>query len=289
VELELRPARRLLLVPGLRFDYYSNLPDWTLDPRLSARYEVTDASVLKWGVGVFSQPPLYYELLPGIGNPRLAPYHALHTSLGLEQRLGDAVEIGVEGFYKRLTERVVGTPGNAPPRFLNDGVGRIYGVELSGKLKTGRAFGYLAYTLSRSERRDRNEAWRLFDQDQTHILSVVASYALGRGWEVGGRFRLISGNPLTPVVGAVYDAGIDQYRALHGPSWSERAPAYHQLDLRVEKEWKMAAWSLAAYLDLQNAYNHANVEGEQYSFDYSRRESATGLPILPNLGLRGEL
>ena len=46
---------------------------------------------------------------------------------------------------------------------------------------------------------------------------------------------------------------------------------------------------LSAYLDVQNVYNRANPEGLQYSFDYSKSAVAAGLPLLPVLGLRGEL
>lgn len=63
---------------------------------------------------------------------------------------------------------------------------------------------------------------------------------------------------------------------------------FHQLDLRVDKEWKFDVWSLRAYLDVQNAYNHQNVEGVSYNFNYSQSMQLTGLPIIPSLGLRGD-
>jgi len=289
VELEIRPIDRVLLVPGLRFDYYGYVGEWSLDPRLTSRFEVTDSTTIKSGVGIYSQPPIYYEAIPGFTNPDVEPYHALHTSLGVEQKLGSHLEVGLEGFYKHIIHRVVSTPGGAPPRFINDGRGRIYGAELSAKYQSEDTFGYFAYTLSRSERQDRSDPWRLFEQDQTHILSLVLSHQLGRGWELGGRFRLVSGNPETPVEGAVYDAGPGVYRPIWGPVNSERAPMFHQLDLRVEKKWQLGAVSLAAYLDLMNAYNAKNEVGKSYSYDYSESESASGLPIVPNLGIRGEL
>jgi TonB family protein len=289
VELEIRPISRLLLVPGLRFDYYGYVGEYSIDPRLSTRYEVTDTTTAKWGVGIYSQPPIYYEAIPGFTNPDIKPFYALHTSIGVEQQLSSELEVGVEGFYKRLIDRIVSTPGGHPPRLVNDGVGRIYGAELSAKYQSRDTYGYLAYTLSHSERRDRNGPWRLFEKDQTHILSVVMSHKLGRGWEAGARFRLVSGDPDTPVVGAVYDAGIDQYRPLHGPIFSEREPLFHQLDLRVEKQWSFSDWSLAAYLDVQNAYNAKHIEGTDYSFDYSESRGIEGMPIFPNLGIRGEI
>ena len=38
-----------------------------------------------------------------------------------------------------------------------------------------------------------------------------------------------------------------------------------------------------------NVYLNAPILGTQYSFDYSERSEVEGLPILPSIGLRGEL
>jgi outer membrane receptor protein involved in Fe transport len=290
-EVSLRPIEHVLVVPGVRADYYNNLRAWTLDPRLAVRHELTDFTTFKAGVGLFSQAPQWYEALEGVSNPELDPYHALHWSAGVEQKLGDAVELDVEGFYKRLFERVVPTEGGRAPHLVNDGRGRIYGAEIGASLRPSpRTFAYLAYTLSRSERQDRNAAWRLFDDDQTHVLSAVFSQRFGAGWQAGARFRLISGRPFTPVLSAVYDARVDLYRPVYAPINSEREATFHQLDVRVEKQWRITSdFKLAAYLEVLNAYNASNPEGVRYSYDYSKRETVSGLPILPNLGVRGEL
>jgi hypothetical protein len=185
---------------------------------------------------------------------------------------------------------VVGTPGGRPPYLVNEGTDRIWGAELSARFQPSeRTFGYVAYTLSRSERRSGDESWRLFDRDQTHVLSAVASQRLGAGWELGARFRYVTGSPTTPVVAAVYDARVGQYRPVYGPLNSERQAAFHQLDVRVEKQWKVSDLDLAVYLEVLNAYNARNPEGTRYSYDYSQQETVSGLPVLPNLGVRGEL
>lgn len=289
-EMSWRPVERVLIVPGVRADYFEQIDAWSVDPRLGVRLEASDQTTLKGGVGLFTEPPEWYEPLDGVGNPALDPYRALHLSAGVEQKLGAGVELGLEAFYKRLWDRVVGTPGGVPPYLINDGSGRIVGAELSAGVRpTPRTFGYVAYTLSRSERRNGNEDWRVFDNDQTHVLSAVASQKLGAGWELGARFRYVTGNPRTPVVAAVYDARIDQYRPVYGAVNSEREEAFHQLDVRVEKQWHISELTLAVYLEVMNAYNQQNPEGTRFSYDYSERETVSGMPILPNLGVRGEL
>jgi hypothetical protein len=288
-EVEWRPITPILIVPGIRVDYYSDQRAFTVDPRLTTRYELSETVSLKGGVGIYSQNPQYYELLRNLGNPKLEPYHALQFSAGVEHHATKALSVGTEGFYKRLYNRIVSTPGGQEPYFTNHGVGRIYGVELSARYSGPRLSGWFAYTLSRSERQDRNESWRLFEADQTHILAFTGNYRLGRGWECGGRFRLISGNPYTKVKSAVYDANVDVYQPVNASPFSARNPLFHQLDARVEKTWQFTQWKIAWYVDVQNVYNAKNYEGFDYSYDYQKRQRVAGLSFVPNLGLRGEL
>jgi TonB family protein len=290
VELGLRPAPRVLLVPGIRADYYGDIGRSSFDPRLTSRLEITPNFTLKSGVGYYTQAPQYWQALAVVGNPQIEPYRALQTSFGFEERAGTRAKFGVEGFYKRLTNRIIGTPGDVAPHFINDGDGRIYGVEVSAEYHPGpSSFFYLAYTLSRSERRDGDGPYRLFDHDEPHVLALTASQSLGRGWLIGARFRLISGDPSTAVVGSTYDARTGVYVPQYGAVNGQRDPAFQQLDVRGEKTWHIGTGSVSAYLDVLNVYNAKNPQGYQYSFDYSKKEAVSGLGLFPNLGLKGEL
>jgi hypothetical protein len=94
---------------------------------------------------------------------------------------------------------------------------------------------------------------------------------------------------VTPVVGSVYDGNYDMYRPVYGRINSARNAAFHKLDVRLERAWKRSWGSIAAYLDVQNAYNRSNPEGRYYNYDYSQTRTIPGLPIIPSLGIRGEL
>ena len=291
VEVGLHPFDPLQIQAGVRVDWSDEIKKWNVDPRLSARYALDEHWTIKAGVGLFSQPPQFQESARLLGNPQLMPNRALHVGAGFDHKFNDTFSIGVEGFYKWLDELVVSTADGLSPNFVNAGVGRIYGLEVSARARPmGRFFGFLSYTFSKSERRDQpNAAWRLFDYDQTHILTLAAGYRLGRGWEVGGTFRLVSGNPTTPIVGSIYDARYDSYLPINGAVNSSRLPLFHRLDVRVEKKWTFTSWSLAAYLDVQNVYNRQNQEGIRYNFDFSQSTVLPGLPIIPSIGLRGEI
>ena len=131
------------------------------------------------------------------------------------------------------------------------------------------------------------ETWFLSPFDQTHILSLVASVRLGRGWETGLRLRFVTGNPTTPVVQGLFVADTSNYESLSGKPFSSRVQSFFQLDLRVEKKWTFDAWTLSAYLDIQNVTNHANTEFVIYDYRYRDNWNVPGIPILPSFGVSG--
>ena len=149
-------------------------------------------------------------------------------------------------------------------------------------------WGWVAYTLSRAERRDEpGEDFRLFDFDQTHILTVVASGKLPWGLELGIRFRYVTGNPETPVERAVFDADTGVYSPVYGAANTTRVPDFLQLDVRLDKEWLFDTWRLLTYIEIQNATNRMNPEGLRYNYDYSESDVVGGLPIIPGFGIKG--
>ncbi len=305
-DLELVPNPRLRIVPGVRVDYARDSGHTDLSPRINARYDIVPGpsdeaperrrTTIKGGVGVFDQPPQFQETDEVFGTPGLESNRAVHYSLGAEQELTRQIELGVEGFYKDLTNQVARAPAASGFAYNNDGSGYVIGAETLLKYKPDdRFFGWVAYTLSRSVRQESPDSDPyLFQYDQTHNLIMLGSYRLGRGWEFGARFRVVSGNLQTPVVNppslpALYAADAGAYAPLQGKAFSERLPLFHQLDLRIDKRWQLKGWKLSAYLDVQNVYNNAAAEGLVYNYNYNQRQYQTGIPIIPSIGLRGEI
>jgi TonB family protein len=295
VEGELKPIPNLLLLPGLRVDYFSSVHETVAQPRVTARWSATSRLTFKGGVGWFAQEPSPDQTDPSFGNPALKTEHALHTSVGAEYKPRPWITLDVTGYYKDISNLVSRTNAlsdtGTPLTYDNHGQGRAIGLELVARHEFTHNFaGWFAYTLSRSTRRDSGSTEdRLFDFDQTHILTLIGSYLLPRNWQIGGRFRLISGNPITPVGGSVYNASLDRYQPTYGAINSARLPMFHQLDVRVDKRWVFPRWMFNLYLDIQNIYNRPNVEDFDYNFDFSRSNPQQGLPILPILGMKAEI
>jgi outer membrane receptor protein involved in Fe transport len=292
--LDVSPGAGLKLLPGVRVDYSQDTARWNVDPRFAARWTVANGTTLKGGVGLYHQQPHPYESISPFGTPGLKNPGAIHTSVGVEQELGHGFDVSIEGFHKKFIDLVVAHAAESSTtsgtRYDNAGSGRAYGLELLLKGKTGRFTGWLAYTLSHSERRDApGERTYLFEYDQTHVLSALANLDLGRGWTFGGRFRYVSGRPYTPYVGGLVDLDSGSYTPVSGARLSARQEPFHALDLRIEKQWTFTDWKLAAYVDVRNVYNHKNPEGTVYRYDFAQSQPASGIPFLPIVGLRGEL
>jgi outer membrane receptor for ferrienterochelin and colicin len=292
--LEVKPFPWLTTTLGVRVDSFPRNAILVLQPRGSARARLREGTTLIASGGLYTRPPDYQDENL---DKHLGPERAIQTALGLEQSLGP-FSLQLTGFYidrsnllVAATDRESGTSGMGVGTYINEGTGRSYGAETLLRIKRDDFFGWLAYTLARSERTDHpGDATRLFDFDQTHNLVLVASWKLGRDkrWRLGGRFQYTSGAPYTPVIGAVYMSDQNIYRAEYGRINSVRNEAQHQLDLRVDRRFECNGWSLSAYLDVANVYMHAPVIDYQYNYDYTQREKVTGLPILPAIGIRGE-
>jgi hypothetical protein len=133
-----------------------------------------------------------------------------------------------------------------------------------------------------------------FTFDQTHVLNLAVSWNINTRWRLGARFQLATGNPTRPVTGAFYDADTDRFRPLfpaqqEGGGDRERLPTFHQLDVRVDYRFRLGPFDMSAYLDVINTYYAQNTEAWLYQYDFARRTNFPGVPILPTLGVTGEL
>jgi len=297
LEAELSAIERLTVTSGVRLERIEPIGDFVIDPRLSARVQLSEPWAVVAGVGIFHQPPSPDETAAGFGNPDLSAEQAIHYSLGGEYKPRPHLQLDATVFYKdmsALVSRAAGTVDDGGALSLlnynNGGRGRVYGLEVLAKHAfSNNFFGWITYTVSRAERLDYgSDTWRLFDFDQTHILTVIGSYQLPWNWQLGAAWRLTSGNPETPVVGAVFDSDQDEYKRILGAPNSGRLPPFHQLDLRVDKRWIYDTWRLSVYLDVQNVYNQTNTNFRDYNFDFSQVQQQQGLPVLPLLGAKGE-
>ncbi|MDE0634222.1 MAG: TonB-dependent receptor [Candidatus Poribacteria bacterium] len=278
----------LSVVYGLRFDYFNQIDQLSIQPRGSLRVELPNSSELQFAYGIYNQTPIPAQLSTSVGNPELKSSQASHFIVELKRQLSQDTEIKIAAYYKDLVNLVTSDELSV---FLNQGVGYAQGTELFLRHQSGdRFFGWVSYAYALSKRRDRlGEPYRYYSFDQTHVATLAASYNLTPTWEFGAKWQYRTGNPYTPVVDAtrIPDPrnGKLIYLPIYGEKNSERLPPYHRLDLRVSKVFRFNSWKLGFFLELLNAYNRKNLLDYQYEEDYKDKNPIYQFPILPYLGI----
>ncbi len=310
IEADITPfGDKLHIIPGLRLDpnfrsisqrtpRADSAPaigafeqDFVVEPRLAVRWAVLDRLTLHAAAGIYSQQPATGDLSATFGNPLLPIARAYHLVAGAAFEPFEKLTVELTGFATFLNELTMRN-GQASPlvaeALLASGQGRTTGIQtLIRRELSDQVFGWVAYTLMRSERKNNDDAaWRLFDYDQTHVLSTVLVWSPLKGFEVGGRFRVSSGYPRTKVVGTYVDAMRNRAQPFFGEQNGMRIPMFMQLDVRVSQMFKLGSTELQAYLEVQNVTNRVNTEELVYSPDFSRQGRIQSLPILPVAGVQ---
>lgn len=305
-------GNKLHVVPGARVEPYVNIagrarparegsPDQKVatedigaEPRLLLRYAPTEKVSFQAAGGYYRQPANPADLSAVFGNPSLNVGRAVHAVVGARYAFLPSYSAEATGFMTRSWDIGSRNPSENPrisEVLVQEGEGRSTGVQVLLRKEKGdsRYFGWVAYTFLVSERRDAGKTdYRLFDYDQTHVLTALGALDLGAGFEAGLRVRLATGYPRVSVTGSFYDAQAGRYEPTLGAQNSIRIPMFFQLDARVAKTFEFSSSKLQIYLDVQNATNQQNPEEIAYSPDYAEQRYVIGMPILPVLGARFE-
>jgi hypothetical protein len=298
--------QKLSLSLGLRSDIntYSvemSNPLSQLSPRFSLSYGLNDKLNINFSTGRYYQLPPYTalgysdsssELINKQNNLR---YIAVdHFVTGLELVPSENIQVTLEGFYKNYSRYPFSVRDSVPlstksadygifgdEELVSTSDGRAYGVEVLGRLKEFKKINLVfSYTFVRSEFKGLDSRMIPSSWDNKHLLNVTATKKFNRNWDVGMKWRFVGGAPYTP-----YDFEKSSFKEawdLQGQGYldyskfnSLRLKAFHQLDLRVDKQYFFKNWSLMLYADVQNVYNH---KADQPAL-LIRESDSNGIPV----------
>lgn len=279
---------RLLITGGIRMDgadfgKTAQNPFNQISPRVSFSYQLKPNLFATANAGIYYQKPPYtvlgYRSNEGDLVNQLNDVRFIRNAqaiAGLEFVVPEKYRrFTVEGFYKKYSNYPssirngislanlgadFGVIGNEPVESNSEG--KAYGVEFLAQQRLFNNFyGIAAITLVRSEFTNPNtEGFLPSSWDNRFIVSLTAGKRFGKNWELGGRWRFLGGTPYTPYdleessLKSNWDlrnSGILDYSQINGV----RLPAFHQLDLRVDKKYYFPKWNLNWYVDIQNLYN----------------------------------
>ncbi|NBO37904.1 hypothetical protein EBU99_04900 [bacterium] len=289
-----KPTDELMLNPGVAFLQGNRSVQRAADPRFATRWQLIPGTALKGAVGTYSQRPGPQFDAPDYGNPNLTLERARHLVFGIEQNVIEDLDADLQFYQKKMWHLVGQATADRALRYENNIEGRAYGAEiLIRKARKGRWNGWLSYGWSHSERKDPALfVWRNFDFDRPHSVNVVGSYRVTGQWELSARWQYLSGGPFNIIEGSIFNQNTGRYRALSSSPTpvlninNGRNPAFAQLDVRTDYDFRMSDWTLSTYFELLNATNRENVQGYRYSPDYRSREEVLGTPLIPSFGIK---
>ncbi len=298
----LRQSGRLVVTGGVRGDYFSFNDEWTVSPRLSARYIWDELTTLTAATGVYHQAPTYRELrgepiyssrdstgsvlLPSL-NRDIQSQRALQFIAGVERFFPSVRFYGrAEAYYKGLTNLITYDVENVRTVYSgeNDADGYAFGFDLQlrgefvpgleswlnyGFLKTSEEFlqptAGVSGTVPRPTDRRHNVA--LFVQD--YVPNSTS-------WKVHLRALFGTGTPYTPPAPGAVVGGV-QLRD-PGNRNSQRYPEYRRVDLGLTKEATLAPRSPAGNpVRLELTGEVLNVFDMTNTISYSYVDDARGI------------
>jgi hypothetical protein len=298
---------RLNLSFGLRSDFNNYSSDMInplkqLSPRFSLSYNITPDLSFNFNTGRYFQLPPYTALgyrdndgsLANKVN-RISYIRADHIVAGFGLAPTENSQFTVEAFYKdyagypfSVAEGVPLSGKSADYGIFGDeellpvADGRAYGLELLGRLKEFRGTNMVfAYTFVRSEFRGPGQDYIPTAWDNRHLFSMTATKKFKKNWDTGFKWRFVGGAPYTPynedfsALREVWDItgqGVPDYSNYNG----SRLRAFHQLDIRVDKQYYFSRWTLMFYVDIQNVYNH---KADQPAI-LVRESDPSGVPVI---------
>lgn len=293
-----------LLSLGLRYSgFYAQQSDYHgLEPRLSARYQISARQALKLSLSRVYQ---YVHLLSNSGaslptdvwypsGQIVPPQRADQVALGFNQIFGDAQWLfSTEAFYKVMQNQLDLRDGaelfasNNLDAELVFGRGWSYGTEWYIEKTKGKLQGWLGYTLSWT--------WRQFGEsngnpainngepffpryDRRHDISLVLNYQLSERLTLSASWVYATGNAFTLAAGRFYFQGLSGDNLSVVPDVTERnglrLPAYHRMDWgliwQLNPKWGSADLTFSIY----NVYNRRNA----YFAYLETLEDNTGTP-----------
>jgi hypothetical protein len=276
---------RLSLSFGIRADaatyssWMSN-PLHQISPRIAASFSLSSVLSLNASTGRYYQLPPYtalgYSTPSGdlVNKKNLKYMGADHYIAGIQVDPSENIQLTLEGFYKNYFDYPYSVRDSVPlstksadygifgdEALVSSSRGRAYGFELLGRMKQFSKMNLVfSYTYVRSEFRGTSSAMIPSSWDNKHLLNLTATKSFDRNWDIGLKWRFVGGAPYTP-----YDEGKSSYKIawdLQGRAYLDygrfntlRLKSFHQLDIRVDKQYFFNKWSLMLYVDVQNVYN----------------------------------
>lgn len=189
------------------------------------------------------------------------PQYAHNFQIGYMREIFNGMfDVKFEAYYKMLYNQI--EYNGSPLDILNKeysadniiirGNGYNYGASIMLNKVTGNLTGWLSYSFGRAMRKYDvfGNKWFSANHERIHEINLVATYKIGKRWDIGGTFAYASGTPFTSV--KYFYIMNNNILTEFGEHNANRLADYIRLDLSVnydiiKKENVTAGFNLSIY------------------------------------------
>ena len=153
---------------------------------------------------------------------------------------------------------------------INQSEYKVRGVELYGAYQLSDKFSTSgSITWLDADNKSKSP----FQYDLSYFIRANFSYKPGGFWTIESILNSRQGRLFTPVVSSTYQTSLGVYEPFYS-SDAIRLPDYWNVGLSVSKMFLISAdFNFIAFASLNNALDHDNLSGYNYSEDYSETEA----------------
>ena len=282
------PMTDLYLETGLRHDRATWADDNLWSPRLGVAYSLTPRTALRAGWGRYYQSQSINDLDVHHGATEFDPAElSTHYVVGLEHTFARGIHARLDGYYKDITRmsdtyQNLRDPWEVFPEARNDDVllrldgARAAGVELFLKYDEGdRVSWWLSYARAKAEEKvsgiefdgllEERTGWLRRINNQDHTIYADVNYRPTTRWHLNLSWQYHTGWPLTTYTFVANRPYSDppapdlHMAAAHNGFRAADYPAYHRMDIRVNRDVVVGGQDLKVYLHVINLYNRENL------------------------------
>lgn len=297
-------TNRFELTLGGRSDYFSSQNEFKFSPRFSLSYLFSDQTKLNFSSGVFYQSLPSEFLVINETNKNLNIPSSQHYIFGIEQLLTESTLLKFEIYQKNYSNFPMDT--FQPEIFfidevyyndatllnknilLDNGEAKTIGAELTIQKKLAKDFyGLIGASYFNAKYKSLNGNWKNRIYDNQFIFNIEGGYKPNFAWEFSIRWIYAGGRPYTPfniLESENLNRGVIDENRIN----EERYPAYHSLNLRVDKRFTFSNSNLVLYLSIWNAYNRENVATIYWNQITNKQDMVYQWGILPIFGVEYE-
>ncbi len=271
---QLLPATAMTF--GARIDQVDLTGEWHASPRWALEWKAWEGGTWRAAVGDYFQSPDPLATVPGwTGVPPTSSLVRDYTA-SYQQALGKEGQLRLEAYHKDFEQGVpettipTGLSGSASTITLNAATtGWAEGAELwIGLPQAGPWSAWASYAWS-STLRSAGQGYYDADFSQPHVGNLALQWHSTHGLTLGGRLRLATGIPYTPIASRTYDPSTGTWTPTFGATNSQRLPSYQRVDLRAEQAIPSSWGRWKLFVELFNATDAFNVTSVTYKDDYS--------------------